>query len=117
MTIKSKPIIPAPPDHLRGSRAWFVEVVNEFALEPHHLKLLTAACEALDRACEARQAVEKDGPYQEMKSGEFRRHPGIATERDFLTLFGRMLRELDLEVTPPAEAKRPPSLRSLRGGH
>jgi hypothetical protein len=30
--------------------------------------------------------------------------------------FARVLRELDLDLEPPAQAKRPPYLRSIVGG-
>jgi hypothetical protein len=42
--------------------------------------------------------------------------PLVRIESDCRLSFARLLRELDLDVDPPAEAKRPPMLRSIRGG-
>ena len=41
--------------------------------------------------------------------------PLVRIETDCRLAFARLLRELDLDVDPPAEAKRPPSLRAFRG--
>lgn len=51
-----------PPPGLRSeTRKWWLEVVGGWALEPHHLKLLEAACRELDRAEEVRLAIQKAG--------------------------------------------------------
>jgi hypothetical protein len=36
-------------------------VHQDYDLEEHHSRLLTMACEAWDRACEAREIMAKDG--------------------------------------------------------
>src|SRR4051794_38953416 len=74
---------PKPPSHLRAAtRRWWSSVVRDYELEPHHILLLTAAGEALDRMAEAREAVRRDGPYQRDRYGGTKQHPGIAVERD-----------------------------------
>lgn len=106
-----------PPRHLRKlTKAWFRSVVESYLLEPHHLKVLTNACEALDRAAEAREAISKDGAYVKNRFGESTKHPALTVERDCWIVFARLLRELDLDVEPPVEAKRPPALRSIGVG-
>jgi hypothetical protein len=41
-----------PPSHLKpATKRWFVEVCEQFELEEHHRKLLTAAAECWDRDC------------------------------------------------------------------
>ena len=106
-----------PPKHLKAAtKKWFVKVIGEWQLEPHHILPLVGGREALDRAEEARLAIELDGAYQKNRFGEVRKHPALGVERDAMTTFSRLLRELDLDIAPPAEAKRPPQLRSIRRG-
>jgi hypothetical protein len=51
-------MIENPPKHLRpATKAWFSRVLDEYSLEPHHVRLLTLAAESWDRCCEAREAL------------------------------------------------------------
>jgi hypothetical protein len=43
-------------------------------------------------------------------------HPALTAWRDAWTLYSRLIRELRLDVTPPAEAPRPPALAGRNGG-
>jgi hypothetical protein len=53
---------PKAPKHLTvTSRAFWASVVADYDLEPHHLAILQAACEARDRLDEARAAIDRDG--------------------------------------------------------
>jgi P27 family predicted phage terminase small subunit len=110
---------PRPPKHLSpSSKKWFREVVTTWALEEHHRRLLVGACEALDRAAEARKAIETDGPYFKNRFGEVRKHPAIGVERDSMAVFARFLRELALDIDAPPAAPRPSTLLSMtRGVH
>ena len=81
------------------------------------MRLLTLAAEALDRCAQAREAVDKDGLTVRTADGGLKTHPCIAIERDARLAFARLLRELDLDVEPPASDRRPPSLRSNRRGY
>ena len=108
---------PPPPKHLRpATKAWFSSVLAEYQLEPHHVRLLTHDSEAWDRCSEAREALAKHGLTYTDRSGSPRARPEAAVERDRRTAFARLLRELDLDVDPPATGKRPPPLGSNRGG-
>ena len=114
---KSSPETLKAPRHLRPeTRAWWLSVVTGWSLEPHHIKLLTSCAESFDRAAQARQLVDRDGLTVPIASGGCRAHPAVAIERDARLTFARLLRELDLDVAPPQEsARRPPTLRSMRG--
>lgn len=106
---------PAAPEHLRpATRNWFDSVVAGFALEEHHLRLLTLAAEAFDRSCEAREELAAAGLTFIGPNGVPHAHPAVAIERDARLGFARILRELDLDAAPPPSPRQPPSLRSIR---
>lgn len=103
------------PQHLRPeTRAWWRTVAADFVLEQHHLRLLTLAGEAYDRCGEAREILAKDGLTIATGDGSSKAHPAVNIERDSRLAFARLLRELDLDVEPPAEGRRLPGLRSNR---
>ncbi|GAG28139.1 unnamed protein product [marine sediment metagenome] len=105
------------PGHLREStRRWWRQVVGDYQLEAHHLKLLTLAAEAWDTCQQAREAVAEKGLTFEDRFGQPHSLPEVAIERDSRLAFARLLRELDLDVEPPAGSSRPPGLRSNKGG-
>jgi P27 family predicted phage terminase small subunit len=102
------------PRHLKAAtRRWWESVAADWQLEEHHLRLLTLAGEAWDRCAEARELIQKEGLTVATKGGGPRLHPAVRVETDSRLAFARLLRELDLDVTPPAESKRPPALRSI----
>src|SRR5215471_10897198 len=101
------------PAHLREeSRIWWTDANADYELDAHHLLLLTAACEALDRATEARETLKAEGSYFVNRHGEHKAHPAIAVERDNRALFARLLRELQLD--DPTDDTRPPALSGYR---
>ncbi len=101
-----------PPEHLtEASRTWWSGIVAEYALEDHHLRLLTLAGEAWDRGLEARETLATAGAYYTNKAGEPRAHPAVAVERDCRIAYARLLRELDLDGAPEPDM-RPPRIRS-----
>lgn len=98
---------PKPPAHLRPPTAkWWGEVVAEYDLEGHHLRLLTLASEALDRCEQAREIIAAEGITLRTDGGGAKAHPAIAVERDSRLAFARLLRELALDG--PEQASRPP---------
>ena len=111
------PDLPQPPDHLSAdAAAWWREVLRDYSLEPHHVRLLQLACEAWDRARQAQAELTAHGALTfRVERGTIRAHPAVAMERDARTAFARLVRELDLDTGPPAEARRPPAIISNRG--
>ena len=90
------------PRHLRTATGkWWRSVVKEWELEEHHVRLLTLACEAWDRAEEARKTVETEGMIFKDRFGQPKEHPAVGVERDSRISFARLLRELDLDAAPP----------------
>lgn len=99
------------PPHLRPDTAsWWASVAGDYALEPHHLRILTLAAEAWDRGVEAREAIAKHGPVYVDRFAQPRARPEVAIERDSRIAFARLVRELALDVDTPDEAGRPPRI-------
>ena len=105
-----------PPEHLKSpTKKWFAAVIADYALEDHHVRLLTLAAEAWDRACQAREALATGLTFTD-RFGAPHARPEVAIERDNRTAFARLIRELDLDTEGPATSARPPSIRSNRRG-
>lgn len=81
-------------------------ILEEFELEPHHLRLLELAGQAWDRCQEARRVLATDGAVVTDRWGQKKTHPACAIERDSMGSFARLMRELNLDVAPPDA--RPP---------
>jgi phage terminase small subunit len=106
---------PRAPGHLRTATGkWWRGVLDDYELEPHHIRLLTLAAEAWDRTAQAREVLDREGITYTDRFGAPRSRPEVAVERDGRLAFARLLRELDLDVDPPPERSRPPALRSNR---
>ena len=104
---------PTPPKHLRTeTAAWWRDVHSRFVLESHHVRLLTLACEAWDRACQAREAIAEHGTTYIDRFKAPRLRPEVAVERDSRLSFARLLRELGLDAAE--ESPRPHALRANR---
>lgn len=98
-----------PPAHLRpATRRWFSLVLNDYELDPHHIRLLTLAAEAWDRGQAAREVIDRDGMTFADRFGQPKARPEVAIERDSRIGFARLLRELALDVDGPDEAPRAP---------
>lgn len=108
--------LPAPPAHLTPeTQAWWRQVVSEFELETHHLRLLECACDAWDRMLQAREEIRKYG-ITAMGHHGAKLQPAVVVERDSRTAFVRIVREMDLDEPQPSPGRYmpPPSLRSNR---
>jgi P27 family predicted phage terminase small subunit len=99
---------PSAPKHLAvATRRWWTNVVGTYELEEHHVRLLTLAAEAFDRATEARTVLARDGIIVTDRYGSPKAHPAVAIERDSRTAFARMIRELDLDGEPLPDPRVP----------
>jgi phage terminase small subunit len=105
----------APPHLAPATQQWFLQVVGEYELEEHHVRLLTAACEAWDQMTAARAAIAREGmgmTYTD-RWGQPKARPEVAIARDATVTFARLLRELALDVSTPDDS-RPPGLGGRR---
>ncbi|MBA7492305.1 hypothetical protein ES702_02854 [subsurface metagenome] len=98
-----------PPKFLRTkSKEFFKKVINEYALEDHHIKILVLMCQCLDQIELARIRIEKEGSYYTNRFGEPRPHPALKEFKDNKIIFARLIKQLDLDVEPRREVGRPP---------
>jgi hypothetical protein len=103
---------PKAPAHLRGpTRAWFTQVLSDYDLQPHHVRLLTLAAESWDRGEMAREALATGLTFTD-RFGAPHPRPEVAVERDSRLSFARLVRERELDTEVAAPAHRPPPLRS-----
>jgi len=97
---------PQPPAHLGPeTREWFRSVVADWALQSHHVRLLTLAAESWDRCQQAREILAKEGITIAGREGGVRPHPAVAIERDAKISFARLIAQLNLDVEEPVAAK------------
>ena len=100
---------PKPPAHLEPTtKKWWRSVVDDFDLEPHHLRLLQLAAEAWDSAQSARAVIQTEGMTYTDRFGCPKPRPEVAIERDSRIGFARLLRELALDGVDGPEAPRVP---------
>jgi phage terminase small subunit len=103
------------PNHLRPeTKSWWLNVLEEYELEPHHIKLLTLAAESWDRATLAREAIAKHGLTYTDRFNSPRKRPEVSVAESATIAFARLTRELDLDCGSPATSAPPPALQSNR---
>lgn len=106
-TSGKRAVLGIPKNLKPATAAWFREAVSEWDLDEHHVRLLTLAAHAYDRAEEARDRLAKDGTYVRDRFDHLKAHPAVAVERDARIQFARLLRELDLDGAPAPESRPP----------
>jgi phage terminase small subunit len=96
------------------AKQWWGDVCEAYSLEPHHLKLLQAACEAWDAAQRARLTIAKEGQIYMDRYGCPKPHPCTVVERDSRIGFARLVRELGLDDDQASPSGRPAHPNSKR---
>jgi len=97
-----------PPAHLTApTKRWFAAVVADYALDEHHIRLLTLAAEAWDRTQEAREVIKAEGMTYSDRFRAPRKHPAVGIEESARIAFARLLRELDLDGDPTPDVRPP----------
>jgi hypothetical protein len=112
-----EPSATSPPLGLSSAaRAWWLATVEEFELEPHHVRTLSEAAWAWDRCQQARALVNHQGLVVQDPSGALRPHPAVAIEHDSRIAYLRAMHQLDLDRAPLRESS-PPGARAAWGAH
>lgn len=85
------------------------QILGEFDIDdPAGLAILKVAIEAWDRAREAREAIDRDGPTYLDRFGSPKPHPLLTVERDARAQFLLALKQLNLDLEPLKNTGRPP---------
>ena len=107
--------IQAPGSLKPDTARWWRNVASDYVLKEHHLRLLTLAAYAWDRADTARRTIQATGGTTYVdRFGQLRARPEIAIERDTTIAFARLTGELDLDAGLPSNTAQPPALVSNR---
>lgn len=105
-----------PPDHLSASsRELWLSTTANFTLEDTELHLLRLACEALDRADQARLILAEEGLISTGRYGQKLSHPATGIERDSRFAAARLFKQLALSEAL-GESVSPLQLRPRRAG-
>lgn len=102
-----RPAVKAPRYLSAPTRRWFEQVVADYVLESHHLRLLELACRAWDRAEQARMTLVTEGLTVKDRYDQVKPHPAVGIEKDSQIRFARLIRELALDIEPPPESRPP----------
>ena len=97
----------APRNLSQESRKFWNEILKIYELQPHHAKILEAACRCWDRILEARLTVEKESPYFKDRFGQVKAHPALEIESKNKNLFMRLVRELGFDLQSPSDSRPP----------
>ena len=99
-----------PPAHLTArSKTFWRAMIADYALDDVPAReLLMRACDAMDRADNARTILAEEGLTVTDRYGQVKPHPAAAIEVQNRTSVARLLREL--RVLDPPEEERPPRM-------
>jgi len=99
------------PKHLsKKAKDFFNKIAKEYDLEEHHLKILTLACECLDRIEQAKRVISKTALIYRDRFDQPKINPAAKIELENKITFARLMRELCLDIEPPGDIGRPPGL-------
>lgn len=105
--MKTKTQQEVPAYLAQAGREFYIRVVEDFELEPASLALLASAAKQLDRMAEAREVLTREPVVVNDRFGHPRIHPAVEIERSGAVAFARLLRELSLDLEPPADTRPP----------
>ena len=97
----------APVFLAEAGRTFWTRVLREFELDGPSLELLALACKQADRAAEARAILAAQPLTYRDRFDAPKEHPAVAIERNATIAFARLVRELALDVEPPADSRPP----------
>jgi phage terminase small subunit len=89
-------------------KKFFKKVLSEYVLtEGHDLERLFMACRCLDEIAEDEKVVTEEGRFIEDRFKQKRENPAAKSIRDNKIIFCRIIRELGLDISTPADSRPP----------
>jgi len=86
------------PSHIGvARRTWLRNLLNDHTFTDSEWSLAVLAAECYDRAQTCRRQLSREGLTVTNRFGELRPHPLVAVARDAITLYSRLLRQLELD--------------------
>lgn len=82
------------------ARDWLVTVRRDWELDAHHDRLAVLAAQALSRGELAQAVLDRDGLTYVDRFGQPKTRPEAELVRDSALIFGRLVRQLDLDAPP-----------------
>lgn len=87
------------PEHLSAEAVeLWEEITSEFEPQAHHLRVVQLACEAWDRAQNARRIIDEHGEVIADRWGQLKPNPATQVEQQARRAFVMLLRELGLDA-------------------
>jgi hypothetical protein len=77
-------------------KTFWAEIFETRRLQLHEVVIFLKACEAHDRAEQARLILKREGPTYQDRFQQPRARPEVAIERDSRASFAKLLRQINL---------------------
>jgi phage terminase small subunit len=88
---------PSPPAHLsKRMKKFWISIFDSKTLKPHETLIFVKACEAHDRAEQARRVLKREGLIFTDRFDQPRSRPEITIERDSRAAFAKLLAQIHL---------------------
>jgi phage terminase small subunit len=92
-----EPKRPPPPNHLsKKMKAFWISVFERKDLEPHEAMIFLKACEAHDRAEQARRILKREGLTYQDRFQQPRARPDVSIEYRGRATFAKLLGQINL---------------------
>lgn len=97
----------APKNLSKESAKFWNDILKIYEMQPHHEKILEAACGEWDTVIESRAAIKREGAFFKDRFGQVKAHPAIQVEQKSKNLFRLLVRELGFDLQAPEDSRLP----------
>ena len=90
------------------SQQFYDKLAGEYDFESHQFELLRLACEALDRASQAEEVINREGITYDDRFGTPRTRPEVRVKVEAENAFRMLIKQLNLDEDESRPVGRPP---------